>query len=131
MGDFRLVKVESAGGPVFEQRPLGGTVEEGDIAHWDANELVKIGDDEASDQLFLCMEGGDDGDTVTVMRITRETIIEGTQTGTIGDIGDAMGFTLDGADLLFDPAATAANEHFEVYRVVDAAEKIIQCRFIA
>lgn len=130
MGDFRLVKFDGAGGPVFEDRPLGGTVEEGDIAHWDSNALVKVADDEAADQLFLCMEAGDSGDTISAMRITRETIIEGTQTGTIGDVGDAMGFDVTAGVITFDPAATAANEHFEVYRVVDATAKTIQCRYI-
>jgi hypothetical protein len=117
--------------PEYEQRPLGGTVEEGDILVWSSNALVKAGDDEAASALFLAMEGGESGDTVTVMRITRETIIEGTQLGTLGDIGDAMGLDLTSTDLTFDPSATPANEHFEVYRIVDESAKTIQCRFIA
>lgn len=122
MGDFRLLKTR-AGGIVeeYEQKTLGGTVEEGDLLKWSSGTLIKITDDDSTSPTFLALEAGDSGDEITVLELVPWIRLQGVYTGTEPDEGALVGIDVTTNVIKIDGAA--ANTHFAYVRTINSTTK--------
>jgi hypothetical protein len=128
MGDMKVVK--SMVGDTWEIRDDGianEVLEEGDLCNFDADgELEKVDDGDTAHDLAIVLE-----DTVADQTGVKYVMVEpwleiqGTQTGTIGDVGELLEIDIDTAACTVAPA-TGKLARFKITKVIDATNKIVR-----
>lgn len=126
MADMRFVKTLWGDSPDMDTATADEALEAGDIGNFDADsEIEKIDADATESDLVLVLQDADADETgVQFMWLDPGVVIEGTMTGTLGDVGDLVGVDIDTGACVFGGAGPAK---FQIRKIIDATAKTVQC----
>lgn len=127
MGDIKVIK--SLVGDTYEIQTgiANETLEAGDLCNFDANsELEKVDDGDTAQDFAVVLEDAEADQTgVRYVWADPWILLEGTQTGDIGEVGELLEVDIDSSTCTVAPA-TGALARFVIRSVEDEANKVVR-----
>lgn len=130
MGDFTFKRMVRGMFPEISAFTAGGTLEEGDLATLNASsQLIKVTNASTAEDLYLVLQAAVATDTdVAAIDLDQDTVIEGVQSGTLGDAGDVVGIDVTGGNITVEAVGAGAPSQFRIVRIEDATGQVVQVR---
>lgn len=129
MGDFTFRRMTTGNVPELDAITNGTTaLEDGDIASIDGDGLLaKVTDGSALEDLVLVLGAADASEAnVPVIWLDNTVVIEGTFTGTLGDVGDKVAIRVATNVITVEPVAASQPAQFVIRRIIDATAKTVE-----
>jgi len=127
MADFEFRKMTTGNVPEIQEFTADTALEAGDIAVIDGDgEAEKVADGTAAIDLVLVLADAEADDTgVPCIWLDPTVVIEGTFTGTLGDVGDQCAIKVDTNVITVEPVAASQPAQFVIRDIVDATAQTV------
>lgn len=125
MGDFRIVKSLIGDLPDHDTATANEALEEGDICNFDGDsELEKVDDQDTADDLVIVLADASADETgVPFQWLDPWILLEGTASGTLGDVGDLQEISVDTNVITVAAATGETLKKFMIRKIINASTK--------